>query len=111
MTSGSELNRQSGVPGKKGWIVFAILAFMGMAVYFTLGDRVFPAASIDLKLSRNEVRQKAREYSSRFGYPVDKTIQSSSFTYYNEAKTFLEYELGLDKASELMRSEIPVWCW
>lgn len=38
-------------------------------------------------------------------------LKSLTFSYDDDAKTFLEYELGGHKANELMVNEIPVWYW
>lgn len=38
-------------------------------------------------------------------------LKSLTFSYDDDAKTFLEYELGGRKANELMVKEIPVWYW
>ncbi len=92
------------------WILIA-LAVVGFSIYLKLDKRVFPAASIDLKYSREQIAVQAREYAKRFGYEQARPIESTTFTFFNESKTFLEYELGLDEANRLMREKIPVWAW
>jgi hypothetical protein len=92
------------------WLLLA-LALLGFGLYLKLDERVFPAASIDLKFSRDQIAQRARDYAVRYGYDKKKPIESTTFTYFNESKTFLEYELGLDQANRLMRDKVPVWSW
>jgi len=92
------------------WILIA-LAIVGFSIYLKLDKRVFPAASIDLKYSREQIAEQARGYAKRFGYEKTRPIESTTFTFFNESKTFLEYELGLDEANRLMREKIPVWAW
>lgn len=92
------------------WLLLA-LALAGFGLYLKLDDRVFPAASIDLKFSRDQIAARARECATRYGYEKKQPIESTTFTYFNESKTFLEYELGLDQANRLMRDKVPVWSW
>jgi len=92
------------------WLLLA-LAVVGASIYLKLDKRVFPAASIDLKYSREQIATQAVGYAKKFGYVKDKPIESTTFTFFNESKTFLEYELGLDEANRLMREKIPVWAW
>jgi len=92
------------------WILIA-LAIVGFSIYLKLDKRVFPAASIDLKYSREQIAVQARGYAKRFGYEQARPIESTTFTFFNESKTFLEYELGLEEANRLMREKIPVWAW
>lgn len=40
-----------------------------------------------------------------------RAFKSITFSYDDDAKSFLEYELGVSKANELMVKEIPVWYW
>jgi hypothetical protein len=98
-------------PTKKSWTVFLVMAVAGLMLYFGLGDRVFPSASIDLKLGRREVKTLAADLAKKYGYATEGTIQATTFTYFNEAKTFLEYELGINQANKLMLDKVPVWCW
>ncbi|MFY0104114.1 hypothetical protein ABTP95_19925, partial [Acinetobacter baumannii] len=53
------------------------------------------------------------EWKGKSGYKVqDKDLKKSTiFTFDDDAKTFLEYELGTNVANELMRSQIPIWYW
>ncbi len=48
--------------------VLIVLALVGFGLYLTMEPRVFPSASIDLKLSRGEIAVLARQYADRFGY-------------------------------------------
>jgi len=42
---------------------------------------------------------------------TQRALKSVTFSYDDDAKSFLEYELGVAKANELMVKEIPVWYW
>ena len=92
------------------WLLI-VLALAGFGLYLKLDTRVFPSASIDLKYSREQIAQQARERAKICGYKTESTIESTTFTFFNESKTFLEYELGLDEANRLMKDKVPVWSW
>ncbi len=92
------------------WLLM-VLALVGFALYVKLDTRVFPAASIDLKYSREQIAKQSREKAEHYGYKTDATIESTTFTFFNESKTYLEYELGLDEANRLMKDKVPVWSW
>ena len=104
-------------------LVLLILALLGGLLYARLQSNVFPTASLSLPLSRSEIVQRARSFAGQQGYdgrlwPLDKAdgarkkeIESITFTSFDEAKTFLEYELGLSQAGAIMRDKVPVWAW
>lgn len=94
------------------WLL--VLAVIGLALYFSLAGRVFPNASLCLSKSRPQIMEIAREIAGRARYeigPKNKSIESITFTTFDEAKTFLEFDLGLAKAVALMREKVPVWAW
>ncbi len=119
------------------WLV--LLGIAGCIIYFTKNDEVFAAASLNLSMPKEQIVQKATEWAVKLGYNPEATktplantaresktgstdlkspdadtqqaLKSITFSYDNDAKSFLEYELGVRKANELMISEIPVWYW
>lgn len=75
-------------------------------------DDAFPAASLDLKVNKDEAVKLAQAYATTSGFHLPRTIVSSTyFDSDSEASTFLEYEYSLAEANELMRKEIPIWYW
>jgi Type II CAAX prenyl endopeptidase Rce1-like len=89
----------------------AIVALLGLIVYLVYDPRVFPSASIDLKLPRDKVAAISRKWAEDLGYNKTKVISSTEFAFDSDAKTFLEYELGTSEANKLMREQIPIWSW
>lgn len=104
---------------RRGWAfikdraiqVLVILALTGFVLYMKFEPKVFPSASLDLKYSREEIARQAKQVAQQLGYKAYEPIESTTFTIFNDSKTFLEYELGLDRAKQLMREKIPVWAW
>jgi len=68
----------------------AIASIVGFVIYFQYDSKVFPSASIGLKVPRIEIIRKARELAFALGYEPSKAIESTQFTVDNQAKTFLE---------------------
>ncbi len=91
------------------WLLVAAVG--ALCVYIFLENQAFPSASIDLKLPKSEVIRISREWAQKLNYEEKGSIQSTTFSFDNEQKTFLEYELGLKRANELMKEEVPVWSW
>lgn len=92
------------------WILI-VLGIAGITFFLLKFNESFPAASIDLKLSKSQIAEHARRWANDIGYPTAGSIESTVFTIEHEAKTFLEYELGQGQANALMRDTVPVWQW
>jgi hypothetical protein len=105
----SQLSRGTQVDHRIWWLLIA--AFIGVAVYVAFEQRVFPSASIDLKLSRRAIARISNEWAYELGYRKKRPIRSTHFSPDYDGKTFLEYELGNSKANELMRDQLPIWSW
>ena len=92
--------------------MFLIFGVAGIAFFFWKYDDVFPAASIDLKLSKPEIAKRAAEFAKSMGYPTTKdTVTTTTFYEESATSTFLEYEYDMRAANALMKSEIPCWLW
>jgi hypothetical protein len=88
-----------------------LAGLFGCIIYGQQCEKVFPSASIDLKLTKAEIKTVADGWKKRSDYKESKGIESTTFSFDDDAKTFLEYELGSSKANELMHSTIPTWYW
>ena len=73
--------------------------------------RAFPEASIDFRVTRDQARAQAESFLAAQGLHVNGYRQASRFSYDDTAKTFLERELGLDRANRIMRSRVRLWRW
>lgn len=99
--------------GRSGHLIWWLLALAaaGLLAYYWKSQDVFPSASIDLKVSRANVLALTDTWAKQCGYDPQGSIKSTIFSYDDEAKTFLEHELGLGTANSLMKDTIPVWYW
>jgi hypothetical protein len=89
----------------------AIVGIIGFSFYLQKSPEVFPSASIEIKLSKAQILQRSEEWATRLGYHESDSIESTTFAYDDDGKTFLEYELGSIQANALMKQTIPIWYW
>jgi hypothetical protein len=89
------------------------LALLTACVWFTAGNfyRAFPEASIDFRVSRADAQTRAQQFLESQGFVVGAYRVASSFSYDDDAKTFLEREAGLERANQLMGTRVRLWRW
>src|ERR1051326_8336583 len=82
-------------------------------IWFSVGNfyRAFPEASIDFRVNRPEGRGLAEHFLAQQNYRTDDYRQASSFTFEDDAKTFLEREAGLEQANRIMGTRVRLWRW
>jgi membrane protease YdiL (CAAX protease family) len=73
--------------------------------------RAFPEASIDFRVNRDDGRQLVERFLAKQGHSTDGYREASSFTFDDDAKTFLEREAGLEQANQLMSTRLHMWRW
>ena len=80
-------------------------ALLAATTWFSVRNfyRAFPEASIDFKVSRDDARNIAGKFLSGQGYRLAGYRQAAQFTFDDQAKTFLERELGLERAKRRVR--------
>jgi len=89
------------------------LAILAGTVWYSTRNffRAFPEASIDFRVSRDDAQGIAARFLADRGYHLEGYRRASSFTYDDNAKTFLEREAGLEQANRLMSTRIRMWRW
>lgn len=71
----------------------------------------FPQASLSLPLSSSEIEEKAAAVLRTRGLAPQGFRNITIFDPDEEARLYLERELGLEAANKLMASTVPVWQW
>jgi membrane protease YdiL (CAAX protease family) len=90
------------------WVVAGIAgALFAHKHYF----RAFPEASVNFKLSRGEALSRAKQFLASMGADAGSYQSAIVFTVDDDAKTYLEREVGLVEANRLLSSELNVWYW
>jgi membrane protease YdiL (CAAX protease family) len=91
--------------------ICALLLFA--TVWFSARNfhRAFPEASIDFRVNRDQGEVLAGRFLAAQGYRTGLYREASSFTYDDDAKTFLEREAGLERANRIMSTRVHLWRW
>ena len=90
------------------WVICGVLGLVFAQRYFF---RAFPEAAVDFKVSRTEAQQRARNFVQGLGENLEGYQSTITFQVDDNAKTYLERELGLQEANRLMSSELNIWFW
>jgi membrane protease YdiL (CAAX protease family) len=90
------------------WIVLGILGALFAYKYFF---RAFPEASVNFKVSREEALKRAQNFVTGLGENFTDYRSAIVFNVDDDAKVYLERELGLQQANRLMSSELNIWFW
>ncbi|HKN23269.1 MAG TPA: type II CAAX endopeptidase family protein [Candidatus Acidoferrum sp.] len=90
------------------WILCGIVGALFAQKYFF---RAFPEASVDFKVSRAEAQSQAKQFVEGLGENLSGYQSTIVFDVDENAKTYLERELGLQQANHLMSSELSIWYW
>jgi len=90
------------------WVIAGVLGALFAQKYFF---RAFPEASINFKVSRDEALSRARGFVGSLGENVGGYQNVIVFNVDENAKTYLERELGLQQANQLMSTQLNIWYW
>lgn len=90
------------------WIVLGILGALFAYKYFF---RAFPEASVNFKVSREEALVRAQRFVGSLGENITGYKSTIVFNVDDNAKVYLERELGLQQANRLMSSDLNIWFW
>ena len=90
------------------WILAGIV---GACVAYTYFFRAFPEASVDFKVPRADALTVAKQFATAQGAPLDGYDSSIVFDLDDTAKTYLEREVGLQQANQMMANEVHIWYW
>ncbi len=91
--------------------VCLVVIVAGAAITASLFRHAFPEASIEFKVNRGEARKLAEAFLAERGSKLAGTHFAGQFDVDETAKTYLERELGLEKASRLYGREARIWLW
>jgi membrane protease YdiL (CAAX protease family) len=90
------------------WVLAGIIgALVGYKYYF----QAFPEAAVNLQVSREEAVQRAQQFVAGMGENISDYQSAIVFTVDEEAKTYLEREVGLQQTNQLLSSQLHIWYW
>ncbi|HEX8879555.1 MAG TPA: CPBP family intramembrane glutamic endopeptidase, partial [Candidatus Acidoferrum sp.] len=90
------------------WLAAGILGIVFAQKYFF---QAFPEASVNFQISRRGALARARTFVTDLGENVSGYKSSIIFDVDDEAKVYLERQVGLREANRLMSSELHIWYW
>ncbi len=96
---------------KRALVLWVLLGIVGVVFAQKYFFRAFPEASVDFKVSRNEAVARAQKFIGSLGEDVSGYQSAIAFEVDDNAKTYLEREVGLQQANRLMSSELNIWYW
>jgi len=90
------------------WVLAGIVGLWYAQRHFF---EAFPEASVNFKLTRGEALERARNFVESLGNSTTGYRSVIVFGVNDNAKTYLEREVGLKEANRLMAAEVNVWNW
>lgn len=94
------------------FLAVCLVVFAGTVWYAVRNfHRAFPEASIDFRVSRADGESIATSFLGGQRFDTAGYRLASSFAFDDDAKTFLERELGLEKANAIMGTRVRLWRW
>ena len=88
-----------------------LVAAVSLAVGVHYFYQAFPEASIDFRVTRDEAKVQAADFIAARGFELADYRHSAIFRYDNQTKTFLERELGLEGATQVIGDPVQLWRW
>ncbi len=96
---------------KRALLLWVALGIVGTIFAYKYFFRAFPEASVDFRVSRSEALQRAQSFVTGLGENVSGYRSAIVFDVDDNAKTYLERELGLKQANQMMSSQLNIWYW
>jgi len=99
---------------RRDWRLIAVaiaVAAASLVVVWRYFHQAFPEASIDFQISGAGSTPVAADFLKARGLPLAGYLHAEQFGYDDNALTFLERELGLERAEALLRDRLHLWRW
>jgi hypothetical protein len=96
---------------KRALVLWVVLGILGALFAYKYFFRAFPEASVNFQVSREEALTRAQKFVSGLGESVSGYQSAIVFNVDDNAKVYLERQLGLQQANHLMSSELNIWFW
>jgi len=92
-------------------LIWIAVGLLGVFISFKYFFVAFPEASVDFRVSRTAAVEEARNFLAVQGFQIEGYQSSIVFRVDDNAKNYLEREVGLEQANRLMASELDIWYW
>ncbi len=92
-------------------LICVVICAVSLVIGIQYFPKVFPEATIDFKITREESVPIAENFIKEKGLDVSDYKHAVIFSHDDMAKVFLEKELGLEKAQDVMEKKVKLWRW
>jgi membrane protease YdiL (CAAX protease family) len=96
---------------KRALILWVLAGIAGLWYAQRHFFEAFPEASVNFRVTRNEALERARNFVESLDNSTTGYRRAIVFGVNDNAKTYLERQVGLKEANRLMASEVNVWHW
>ena len=96
---------------KKILLIWILAGLLGAGVAYRYFFQAFPEASVEFKVPRAAALEQARQFASAQGAQLSGYQSSIIFQVDDNAKTYLEREVGLKQANQMMTNDVHIWYW
>ena len=96
---------------KRALILWVLAGVVGLWYAQRNFFAAFPEASVNFRVTRGEALDRARNFVESLGNNTAGYRSAIVFGVDDNAKTYLERQVGLKEANRLMASEVNVWHW
>jgi membrane protease YdiL (CAAX protease family) len=94
------------------WIpLLLVVGLAGLWTFLHYYREAFPAASLDFKLSREEVFESAEQYVEGLGYDTKEYGSAQIFSSSAMQQIFMEQTVGLEETNRLALDWLSIWTW
>jgi membrane protease YdiL (CAAX protease family) len=93
------------------FLIWILAGLIGAGVAYKYFFQAFPEAAVEFKVPRAEALDEARKFAGAQGAQLDGYDSSIVFDLDDTAKTYLEREVGLERANQMMRNDLHIWYW
>jgi membrane protease YdiL (CAAX protease family) len=96
---------------KKDLLIWILAGLLGAGVAYKYFFQAFPEASVQFKVPRAAALEQARQFAISQGARLDGYQSTIIFQVDDTAKTYLEREVGLKQANQMMTKDVHIWYW
>ena len=96
---------------KRALVLWVLAGIVGLWYAERHFFEAFPEASVNFQVTREEATARAKSFVKSLGQDVSSYRSVIVFGVDDNAKVFLERQVGLKEANRLMSSEVHVWSW
>jgi membrane protease YdiL (CAAX protease family) len=96
---------------KRALVLWVLAGIVGLWYAQRHFFEAFPEASVNFQVTRDEAQARAKSFVQSLGQDVSSYRSVIVFGVDDNAKTYLERQVGLKEANRLMSSEVHVWSW